>query len=81
MATTRTQELQTSINQAHASIEQMTFEIGSNNSCIERVEHKFDTMEAKFTTQFTALYSVINQLLNCPADPSSSDQPNSIDSS
>jgi hypothetical protein len=81
MATTRTQELQASINQAHASIEHMTSEIGSNNSHIERVEHKFDTMEAKFTTQFTALQSAINQLLNRPMDPSSSDQPDVVDSS
>jgi hypothetical protein len=54
MATTCNQELQASINQSHASIEHMTYEIGSTNSCIEKVEHKFDTMEAKFTTQFIA---------------------------
>jgi hypothetical protein len=81
MSTTRTQEIQASINQAHASIEQMTYDIGSNNSHIERVEHKCDTMEAKFTTQFTTLQSAINQLLNRPADPSSSNPPDVVDSS
>jgi hypothetical protein len=81
MATTCNQELQASINQDHASIEHMTSEIGSINSRIEKVEHKFDTMEAKFTTQFTSLQFGINQLLHHPADPSSSDQLDVVDSS
>jgi hypothetical protein len=55
--------------------------MGSTNSRIEKVEHKFDTMEANFTTQFTALQSVVNQLLHRPTGPSSSDQPDTIDSS
>jgi peptidoglycan hydrolase CwlO-like protein len=55
MDTTRNQELQHSINQAHASIEHMTSDIGSTNSCIAKVEQKIDTMEANFTNQFTAL--------------------------
>jgi hypothetical protein len=59
----------------------MTSQIGSKNSQIERVEHKFDTMEAKFITQFITLQSSINQLLNGPMDPSSSDQPDVVDSS
>jgi flagellar capping protein FliD len=81
MATTQNQELQASINQSHASIEHMTSEISSTNSHIEKVEKKFDTMEANFTTQFTAIQSIVNQLLNCPTGPSSSDQPNATDSS
>jgi flagellar capping protein FliD len=81
METTRNQELQDSINQAHASIKKMTSEIGSTNSRIEKVEHKFDTMEAKFTTQFTALESAINQFLNRPKGPSSSNQTNDFYSS
>jgi hypothetical protein len=59
----------------------MKFEIGSNNSRIERVEHNFDKMEANFTIQITALLYAINQLFNCLADPSSSDQPDVVDSS
>jgi hypothetical protein len=81
MATTSNQEIEDSINQAHASIEQMTSNIGSTNSRIENIEHKFDTMEAKFTTQFTTLQYTINQLLNRPMGPSSSDQPDVVDSS
>jgi hypothetical protein len=80
MATTHNQDLQASLNQAHASIENMTSEIGSTNSHIAKLEHKFDTMEANFTIQFTALQSVVNQLLNCPTVPSSSDKPDVVDS-
>jgi hypothetical protein len=81
MATTRNQELQASINQSHASIEHMTYEIRSTNSCIEKVENKFDTMEANFTTEFISLLSIVNQLLNRPTGTSSSEQPDAIDSS
>jgi hypothetical protein len=78
MATTRNQDLQASINQ-------VTSEIGSTNSLLAQfetqVEHKFDTMEANFMNQFNTLQSVVNQLLNHPSGPSSSDQPDVVDSS
>jgi hypothetical protein len=38
-------------------------------------------MEAKFMNQFNTLQSVVNQLLNRPSGPSSSDQPDVVDSS
>jgi flagellar capping protein FliD len=52
MATTRNQDLQVSINQ-------VTSEIASTNSHLAQlethVEHKFDTMDAKFMNQFKTL--------------------------
>jgi flagellar capping protein FliD len=81
MATTRNQELQASINQAHVSIEHITSQMDSTHSRIDKLEHKFNNMEANLTTQFTSLQSVVNQLLNHPMDPSSSDQPDVVDSS
>jgi hypothetical protein len=38
-------------------------------------------MDAKFMNQFNTLQSVVNQLLNHPLGPSSSDQPDVVDSS
>jgi hypothetical protein len=38
-------------------------------------------MDAKFMNQFNTLQSVVNQLLNHPSGPSSSDQPDVVDSS
>jgi hypothetical protein len=38
-------------------------------------------MEAKFMNQFNTLQSVVNQLLNQTLGPSSSDQPDVVDSS
>jgi hypothetical protein len=85
MATTHNQDLQASINQAQDSIQHMTSEIGSTNSYIAQFEtqfqHKFDTMEAKFMNQFNTLQYVVNQLLNHPSGPSSSDQQDVVDSS
>jgi hypothetical protein len=57
MATTRNQELQTSVNQAHVSIKHLTSQMDSTNSCIEN-------LEANLTIQLTSLQSVSNQLLN-----------------
>jgi hypothetical protein len=53
----------------------------STNSRIDKLEHKFNNMEANLTTQLTSLQSVVNQLLNRPTGPSSSEQPNDDDSS
>jgi peptidoglycan hydrolase CwlO-like protein len=50
MATTHNQELQTSINQAHVSIEHPTSQMDSNDSRIDKLEHKFKNMEANLTT-------------------------------
>jgi peptidoglycan hydrolase CwlO-like protein len=55
MATTRNQELQTSINQAHVSIKHLTSHMDSTHSHIEKLEHKFNNMEANLTTQLTSL--------------------------
>jgi hypothetical protein len=78
MATTRDQDLQASINQ-------VTSEIASTNSRLAQlethVEHKFDTMDAKFMNQFNTFQSVVNQLLNRSLGPSSLDQPDSAESS
>jgi hypothetical protein len=85
MANTRNQDLQASINQAKESIQQVTSEIGSTNSHLAQfetqVQHQFDTMDAKFMNQFNTLQSVVNQLLNRTLGPSSSDQPDVVDSS
>jgi hypothetical protein len=53
----------------------------STHSRIDKLEHKFNNMEANLTTQFTSLQSVFNQLLNHPISPSSSNQPDFVDSS
>jgi hypothetical protein len=78
MATTRSQDLQASINQA-------TSKISSINSHLVQLEthvkKKFDTMDAKFMNQFNTLKSTVNQLLNCSSSPSSSDQPDAVESS
>jgi hypothetical protein len=74
MATTRNQDLQTSINQAHVSISHLTSQIDSTNS-------RIDNLETNLTTQLTSLQSVVNQLLNHPMGPSSSAQPDVVDSS
>jgi hypothetical protein len=55
MARTHNQELQTSINQAHVSIEHLTSQMDSTNPRIEKLENKFNNMEAKLTTQLTSL--------------------------
>jgi peptidoglycan hydrolase CwlO-like protein len=59
MATTLNQDLQASITQNKDSINQVTFEIASANSCIEKLEthiqQQFDAMEAKFIRQFSTL--------------------------
>ena len=81
MATTRNQELQASINQAHVSIEHITSQMDSTHSRIDKLEHKFNNMEANLTTQLTSLQSVVNQLLNRPTGPSSSIEPDVVDSS
>jgi hypothetical protein len=85
MATTRNQYLQDSINKHQDSIQHVTYEIISTNSHLAQfetqVQHKFDTVEAKFMNQFNTLQSIVNQLLNCTLVPSSSDQPDAIDSS
>jgi hypothetical protein len=85
MANNRKQDLQASINQAKESIQQVTYEIGSTNSHLAQfetqVQHKFDTMEAKFMNQFNTLQFVVNQFLNRTPSPSSSDQPDVVDSS
>jgi hypothetical protein len=81
MATTHNQELQASINQAHFSIEHITSQMDSTHSLIEKLEHKFNNMEANLKTQFTSLQSIVNQLLNRPTGPSSLDQSNVVDSS
>jgi hypothetical protein len=54
MSTTRNQEIQSSINQAHVSIEHITSHMDSTHSRIEKLEQKFN-MEANLTTQFTSL--------------------------
>jgi hypothetical protein len=68
MDTTRNQDLEASINQAHESIHHVTLDIGPTNSLLAQfeneVQHKFDTMEAKFMNQFNTLQSVVDQLLN-----------------
>jgi hypothetical protein len=78
MATTRNQDLQDSINQP-------TSEIMSTNSLLTQLEmhvkHKLDTMDAKFMNQFNTLQYVVNLLLKLPLGPSSSDQPDVVDSS
>jgi hypothetical protein len=74
MATTRNQDLQNSINQAHVSIEHLTSQLDSTNS-------RIDTLEANLTTQLTSLQSVVNQLLKRPTNPSSSTKPDVVDSS
>jgi hypothetical protein len=81
MATTHNQDLQTSINQAHVSISHLTSHMDSNHSCIDKLENKFKNMESKLTTQLTSLQSDVNQLLNHPMSPSSSYQPDAVDSS
>jgi uncharacterized protein YoxC len=81
MATTRNQELQASVSQDHVSIEHLTSQIDSTNSRIDKLEHKFNNMAANLTTQLASLQSVVNQLLNCPMGPSSSEQPDVVDSS
>jgi hypothetical protein len=81
MATTRNQELQTSFYQTHVSIEHLTSQMDSTHSRIDKLEHKFNNMEANLTTQLTSLQSVVNQLLNHPTGPSSSDLPDVVDSS
>jgi hypothetical protein len=85
MATTRNQYLHDSLYQAQESINHVTSKIGSTNSRLAQfetqVQHKFDTMEAKFMTQFNTLHYVVNQLLNCTLVPSSSTQPYVVDSS
>jgi len=53
----------------------------SNHSLISKLEHKFNNMEANLTTQLTSLQYVVNQFLNRPIGPSSSYQPNVVDSS
>ena len=59
MATTRNQDLQASINQAHESIHHVTLDIVPTNSLLSQfkneVQHKFDTMEVKFMNQFNTL--------------------------
>jgi len=72
MATTHNQELQDSINQAHVSIKHITSQMDSTHSRIDKLEKKFNNMEAKLTTQFTSLQSIFNQLLNLPMGSSSS---------
>jgi hypothetical protein len=78
MATTRNQDLQASINH-------VTSETASTNSHLAQFEtqakHKFDTMEANFLNQFNTLQSIVNQLLNRPSSPSSSDPPDAANSS
>jgi hypothetical protein len=63
----------------------VTSEIASTNYHLAQfetqVEHTFDTMEVNFMNQFNTLESIVNQLLNCPSSPSSSDQPDADDSS
>jgi chaperonin cofactor prefoldin len=81
MATTRNQELHTSINQSHVSIEHLTSQMDSTNSRIDKLEHKFNNMESNLTTQLTSLQSIVNQFLNRPMGPSSSKQPDVVDSS
>jgi hypothetical protein len=83
MATTRNQDLQASITQTKESLHQVTSEIASTNSRIEKLEtqvqQQFDAMDAKFMGQFSTLQSVVNQLLNHPQGPSSSDQLSHLD--
>jgi hypothetical protein len=81
MPTTRNQELQTSVNQAHVSFEHLTSLMDSTNSCIDKLEQKFNNIEANLITQLTSLQSAINQLLNFPMGPSSLEQPDVVDSS
>jgi hypothetical protein len=85
MANTCNQDLQTSINEAKESIQHVTSDIGSTNSHLVQfethIQHKFYTMEAKFMNQFNTLMSDVNQLLNRTLDPSSSDQPDVVNSS
>jgi flagellar capping protein FliD len=68
MANTHNQDLQTSTNQTKESLQQVSFDISSTNSRIEKsetqVQQQFDVMDAKFMNQFNTLQSVVNQLLN-----------------
>jgi hypothetical protein len=48
MATTRNQDIQNSVNQAHFSIEQLTYQLDSTIS-------RIDTLEANLTTQLTSI--------------------------
>jgi flagellar capping protein FliD len=80
MATTRNQDLQASITQTKESINQVTSQIASANSQIEKLEthvqQQFDAMEAKFMGQFSTLQSIVNKLLNHPrALPSRTNHP------
>jgi phage-related protein len=66
MANTHNQDLQASINQTKESLQQVTFDIGSTNSRIQKfetqVQQQFDTMDTKFMNQFNTLQSVVT---NC----------------
>jgi archaellum component FlaC len=68
MANNHNQYMQDSINQTKDSLQQVTFDIGSTNSHLEKLEtqvqQQFDTMYGKFMKQFNTLKSVVNQLLN-----------------
>jgi len=85
MDNTRNRVLQASTNQTKESLQQVTFDIGSTNSRIEKFEtqfqQQFDAMDAKFMNLFNTLQSIVNQLLNWTSGPSSSDQTNVVDSS
>jgi len=85
MANTHNQDLHASINQANESIQNVTSDIDSTNSLLAQfetqVQHQFDTMDSKCMNQFNTLQSINNQLLNHTLGPSSSDQPNVVDSS
>jgi peptidoglycan hydrolase CwlO-like protein len=64
MATTRNQDLQASITQTKESLHQVTSEMASTNSRIEKldtqVNQQFDAMDAKFMGQFSTLQSAVN---------------------
>jgi hypothetical protein len=68
MANNRNHDLEISIDQNKENIQQVIFDISSINSRFaqfqDQVQHNFEAMDTKFTSEFDTLKYVFNQLLN-----------------
>jgi hypothetical protein len=64
MDTTHNQEMKASITHTKESLQQVSSEIASTNSCNEKfetqVQQQFYTMDDKFMGEFSSLQSVVN---------------------